>query len=184
MPKILEDVRGQLLDETRRQLGDRTYGEMTIRSIARACGLGLGTVYNYFPSKEALIAAVLLEEWQGSMSRLTAVVKEDTEPADALLAVWEALSGFLSSNGKLFGDARARETYAAVSAQYHARLIDSLAAPLERICAARAARDDCAAGEGSADPAFTARFLAENLLRAAVSGQPFAPLSQLLLRII
>ena len=59
MPKIIENVREQLLAEAKKQVFEHGYADTTIRSVARACGLGVGTVYNYFSSKEMLIGKVI-----------------------------------------------------------------------------------------------------------------------------
>ena len=48
MPKIIEGVRARLLNEAKRQIATLGYARTTIRSVATACGLGVGTVYNYF----------------------------------------------------------------------------------------------------------------------------------------
>ena len=55
MPKIIENLESKLLEEAKRQIQESGYGAMTIRSVAKGCGVGVGTVYNYFPSKEALL---------------------------------------------------------------------------------------------------------------------------------
>ena len=55
MPKIIENLREKLVLEARHQVEELGYGALTIRSVAAACGVGVGTVYNYFPSKEAFI---------------------------------------------------------------------------------------------------------------------------------
>ena len=56
MPKILESVREQLLETARAQIERNGYANTTIRSVAAECGIAVGTVYNYFPSKDMLIA--------------------------------------------------------------------------------------------------------------------------------
>ena len=56
MPKIIENLREQLLSEAKKQVKERGYAATTVRSVAKACGLGTGTVYNYFKSKDMLIA--------------------------------------------------------------------------------------------------------------------------------
>lgn len=61
MPKILEDPVKRLIAETRRQIREQGYRATTIRSVAKGCGVGVGTVYNYFDSKEQLTAAFLAE---------------------------------------------------------------------------------------------------------------------------
>ena len=45
MPKIIENVREQLIGEAKRQIAENGYAQTTIRSVAKACGLGVGTVY-------------------------------------------------------------------------------------------------------------------------------------------
>jgi AcrR family transcriptional regulator len=52
VPKIIENIREQLLNETRAQVERQGYGRTTIRSVANACGIAVSTVYNYFPSKD------------------------------------------------------------------------------------------------------------------------------------
>ena len=67
MPKIIENVREKAIAEARRELLEDGYDGMTMRRVAAELGIGLGTVYNYFPSKEYLAAGVMLEDWQDLM---------------------------------------------------------------------------------------------------------------------
>ena len=64
MPKIIENLREQLLAEAKKQTSEQGYAKTTIRSVAGACGVGIGTVYNYFESKDVLIASFMVEDWQ------------------------------------------------------------------------------------------------------------------------
>ena len=73
MPKIIEDLEGKLLAEARRQIEESGYGAMTVRSVAKACGVGVGTVYNYFPSKDALVATYMLADWKTCVAAIEAV---------------------------------------------------------------------------------------------------------------
>ena len=50
MPKIIENLKARLIAEAKRQIEEAGYGAVTIRSVASSCGVGVGTVYNYFPS--------------------------------------------------------------------------------------------------------------------------------------
>ena len=48
MPKIIENLENRLIREAEKQIAESGYAAMTIRSVAKACGVGVGTVYNYF----------------------------------------------------------------------------------------------------------------------------------------
>ena len=67
-PKIIENLESRLIQEAKRQIAESGYGATTIRSVAKGCGVGVGTVYNYFPSKEALVATFMLADWKESMA--------------------------------------------------------------------------------------------------------------------
>ena len=60
MPKIIENLRQTLLSAARTLLLREGYAALTIRRVAAISGIAVGTVYNYFPSKELLAAAVML----------------------------------------------------------------------------------------------------------------------------
>lgn len=67
MPRYKKTEREQLLAEARRKLLDAAvaefaaqgYAQANINRISRAAGFAQGTIYNYFPSKHALLAAVV-----------------------------------------------------------------------------------------------------------------------------
>ena len=64
MPKVIDNIRERAVDEARKVLMQDGYSALTIRGIAQQLGIGTGTIYNYFPSKEYLAAGVMLEDWQ------------------------------------------------------------------------------------------------------------------------
>ena len=75
MPKIIDNVREELLKEAKKQLIENGYSHTTIRSVARGCGIAIGTVYNYFPSKDMLIATFMMEDWNTAFSSVERVEK-------------------------------------------------------------------------------------------------------------
>src|SRR5689334_6744231 len=56
-------------------------------AVAKRAGVGIGTVFRHFPTKEALLAAVLVERMRGLAEHARAAVAEDDAGA--------ALFGFL-----------------------------------------------------------------------------------------
>ena len=105
MPKVIENLRDQLLAEAQRQISERGYASTTIRSIARACGVAAGTVYNYFPSKEVLIATFMAEDWNERLLELRALQRRDAK--ETTQAICEALRGFTEKHKALFSDTEA-----------------------------------------------------------------------------
>ena len=57
MPKIIDGLQMQILKEAKPQAFKNGYSKMTIRSVAKACDIAVGTIYNYYPSKEFLMAS-------------------------------------------------------------------------------------------------------------------------------
>lgn len=61
MPKKVDhaEMRDVLVEGCGRLFAERGYASLTMREIAGALGVSTGTLYHYFPAKEALFAAVV-----------------------------------------------------------------------------------------------------------------------------
>jgi AcrR family transcriptional regulator len=72
MPKIVPDVRRAAIESFRRRVEARGWKALEVRSLASSCGVAAGTLYNYFPSREAVAAAAISEDWLEARRRLRA----------------------------------------------------------------------------------------------------------------
>jgi AcrR family transcriptional regulator len=77
---------GRVLDAAAEVLAERG-SDVSVDEIARRAGVGHGTVFRRFPTKDALIAAVVVER----LRELIAVAEQALEAADAA----EAFRGFM-----------------------------------------------------------------------------------------
>jgi AcrR family transcriptional regulator len=68
--KRAEDTVVVLLDATAIVLGKHGFHATTTNRIATAAGVSIGTLYHYFPSKEALIEAVVHRMWRRELAAL------------------------------------------------------------------------------------------------------------------
>lgn len=61
MPKIVDrqEMQNAILDAAMRVFADKGYHAASVRNVAEAAGLGKGTIYIYFDSKEALTTALV-----------------------------------------------------------------------------------------------------------------------------
>ena len=157
MPKIIDNPEARLLEEARKQIEQAGYGAMTIRSVAKACGIGVGTVYNYFSSKEELVATHLLEDWTRCVSAIQAVSRYCDSPRPLMLCIYDQLTSYANRHMAIFRDEAAAASFAGSFGKYHALLRGQLAEPLRKFCGSD----------------FSADFLAESLLTWTMAGKSF-----------
>ncbi len=87
-------VRDRILKEARAM----TPKEINMRSIAGACDIALGTLYNYFSSKEDILMTLTEEYWQQQLSGLS-IQGEDYH--DALKQLYNTLASAYTEKGQL-----------------------------------------------------------------------------------
>lgn len=61
-PKV--SSREEILEMTKGMVTESGIGSVSIRSVAERCGIAVGSVYNYFPSKRELMVAVIETVWR------------------------------------------------------------------------------------------------------------------------
>ena len=76
--------------EAARAVFARQGGEAQIDDIARAAGVGVGTVYRHFPHKDALLGELVAQKFRG--------LADNAERALEVEDPWEAFAGLLRTN--------------------------------------------------------------------------------------
>ena len=108
MPKIIEGLRERILETAGRMLLETGYQALTVRAVATECGVAVGTVYNYFPSKELLVASLMLEDWKRCLAHMRERSEAAPSAEQGMRALYEELCAF-------------RARYSSAWAQYTAR---------------------------------------------------------------
>lgn len=90
-------VRGRLLAAAQTVARQRGLGDAGMRDIAREAGVALGTLYNYFPDRDALLLAVVDESLRASGAALLQLPSQagGAPTADALVPALVAVSDAL-----------------------------------------------------------------------------------------
>ena len=77
-------LREAILAAGERVFGRRDYSQVQMDDVAAACGVGKGTLYRYFPSKQALYLAVTFDGIEKLRDELAAVVADASSATRAL----------------------------------------------------------------------------------------------------
>ncbi len=157
MPKIIKNLESRLIEEANKQIEEAGYAAMTIRSVAKACGVGVGTVYNYFPSKDDLLAAYMLSDWNSCVTAINTVSAYSDSPKPVVRCTYDQLLAYSDRHRAIFQDDAAASAFAGSFSRYHSLLRRQLAAPLRKFC----------------ESDFASEFIAEALLTWTMAGKDF-----------
>ncbi len=165
MPKIIENLKEQITKEAEKQLFENGYAKTTIRSVAKGCGIAVGTMYNYFDSKDLLISAIVLRDWRECTDRM-----KKLDPSDRrafLEGIYGQLCSFTAKYAFLFRDGEAAKVYAGMFDQRHKQLRRVIGDIILPICS----------DKNCSDPVLFAEHAAETMLFGATEGRTFDKLN-------
>lgn len=128
MPKRIAALRENILRVSRETLLGGGFDGLTIRAVARECGVAVGTVYNYFPSKEVLVASIMLEDWIGALERMQERAASAAGAVAGLRAVFDEIRAFAGLYEGAWAQYSARCDPAPVIRSRHRQLIEQLEA--------------------------------------------------------
>lgn len=129
MARIIENLKDKLLDEACEQIDTIGFRAMTIQSVAKACGVAVGTVYNYFPSKEQFLADYLQKKWNDRLDTIYIVSKYSRTYDSVIKCIYDQLKLFEANHEFLLSDDVARRV---MDEQYQGLICRQLAQPLRR----------------------------------------------------
>ncbi|WP_037573326.1 TetR/AcrR family transcriptional regulator [Spirochaeta cellobiosiphila] len=66
MPKIIKNISERLEEELEKMVCDEGK-EISIRALAARVGVAVGTIYNYYPTKDEMIKVVFQREWSNTI---------------------------------------------------------------------------------------------------------------------
>ena len=172
MPKIIPNIREQMLVETRKQIEEKGYAATTMRSVSGACGFAVGTMYNYFESKEVLVATFVFEDLESRYVEMQALPRDNVE--EFIGGAYRIIIKFMDDYYKFFADPDAAKAFRADMKnrrnQYRNRLADMLVPILVE--------------RSVENPEIVARFLAESMIGMAADRVDFDVAYSLLKKII
>lgn len=171
MPKIIEDIKQEILAAAKSQALGMGYSKMTMRSVAQQCGIAVGTIYNYYDSKVMLTASFMLEDWYKVLDKMRCVVAFDSTVEDKILGVRMALAEYIKVYNPIFVDDSAGQAFSQVFQTRHVQLRSQLAAVISPLCI-----------EDSSP--MLAQFIAESMLSWNADLDNFEEISRIICRLL
>lgn len=104
MPKILENPKEKILSEARFMLKEDGYSKLGMRNLAKSCGIGLGTVYNYFKSKHSIVLEIIRDDWKDVIFTLKDVNKLYISFEEKMKIIYDAVDNYFSDHVDIFFD--------------------------------------------------------------------------------
>ena len=141
MPKLIPEAERSILAAAKKQLFEKGYANLAIREVAGQCGIAVGTIYNYFPGKEALVAAVMAEDWRNAMAGLRESFARSAGILEGIVAMYNTIEAF----SKLYAPAWSQYGSAPASfGERHLMLRGQLSALLEELVTRHGREEDAA----------------------------------------
>jgi AcrR family transcriptional regulator len=81
----------EIKDAARRQLAAEGAERLSLRAVSRELGMVSSALYRYFPSRDELLTALIIDAYDALGAEAEAAAKSETEPRAAWLAVCRAV---------------------------------------------------------------------------------------------
>lgn len=97
VPKIIDTPRETILDQARDIIVNEGYGSLTIRRVSKNTGIAVGTIYNYFPTKDDIIVQLMEGYWYSYLKEVESVHDNETDFYKKLRLIFEKLNTFVET---------------------------------------------------------------------------------------
>jgi len=104
--RIKTEVREQFLNQTRQallnaaaeEIARQGFDQANINTISTKAGFAKGTIYNYFPTKQALLTALIDDIAQEHFEYMQAAIHDITDPVTKLKSFFQAGFEYVTSH--------------------------------------------------------------------------------------
>ena len=96
--KVMSQTRQTLLNAAAEEFSRQGYDQANINTISTKAGFAKGTVYNYFPTKQALLAALIDDIAQEHFEYMQAAIHDITDPVARLKSFFQTGFEYVTSH--------------------------------------------------------------------------------------
>jgi len=95
MPAPITDIRTKLIQCGRVMFNENGFTGFSMRRLAAECGVAVGTIYNYYKDKDALLSAILSEDWDNILDRMSAAAISSNSFPEGILTLFHIYCEFI-----------------------------------------------------------------------------------------
>lgn len=138
LARVIENPKQLILSHAKEILYNQGYQKLSMRALSKACGIALGTIYNYYPTKKDLVFEMMTEYWQCYLDAVAEIIAADADIYTKLNRVFNELEIFISNfrqywlTPELYGDQAYIDGGLQQDHRFIDQLIDLIAAELTR----------------------------------------------------
>ncbi|MBU3100595.1 MULTISPECIES: TetR/AcrR family transcriptional regulator [Clostridium] len=97
MSKIIENPEQLILSKAKEILYNEGYTRFSMRNLSAKCGIALGTIYNYYSTKEDLIIEMMTDYWKEHFYIFEDILNSDDTLYIKLNEIFNKLSIFIKT---------------------------------------------------------------------------------------
>lgn len=97
MPKIIPNIKETIISEARKTLLEDGYSKFNMRDIAKQCGIGVGTLYNYFSNKDELVRAIFNDHWNSVIKFVKSLESKNDSLRNKINEIYISINKFLEN---------------------------------------------------------------------------------------
>ena len=132
MPKIIPDLKKNIINKGRTILFEEGYDALSMRRMASECGIAVGTIYNYMRNKDDLVAHICMEDWFEVVRTINDRLKTASGFVEGVNMIYHGLIGFRDSYLRCWKEYSLAGGSNEIIARIHPNLREQVAGMIEK----------------------------------------------------
>lgn len=95
MAKKIQNAKEKIFSVAKKHLFEKGYMGLTLRQVAAQSGIAVGTIYNYYPSKDMLVASIMAEDWLVSIEAMETACTDALTVEQGVRVIYDAITDYI-----------------------------------------------------------------------------------------
>jgi len=91
VPKIIDNIEQKIYENALSLFAAKGYNQVSMKNVAEASGIAVGTLYNYYSNKLDLFLSVFKEHINQVYLKLNELIEKDRDPGECIVVLYDEL---------------------------------------------------------------------------------------------